>query len=169
MMWMCSTSVRSICICVCMYLYLCFHVFVFFVCIYLYLCFHVFVFVSRAVVWSSLGGFNWKGRDGNISKLAFVFVLVVFACICICIAMQSSLGRLEWGGTALSGNFTRISERILPFQLTRGIFHLTSPLGCTWNWDRLSFDEIWLWGRMQISHMRTSLIDLIPAHWLHTP
>ena len=125
-------------------------------CWYLYLCCYVFVFVL------SLGRLEWAGTalSGNLTRISerilpfsFEFVIAFYVCLCLylylcCYVFVSvlSLGRLEWAGTTLSGNFTRISERILPFRLTRSIFHLSSPLGCTspaGTEITLVFDEMW--------------------------
>ena len=87
--------------------------------------------------------------------------------------MQSSLGRLEWGGTALSGNFTRISERILPFRLlhfavSTDTEHLslkfTSGMHLTWHWDHLSFDE--MWRRMHIPHYENTMARFDPCTFI---
>ena len=105
---------------------------------------------------SEQGRLYWATLRGSV--FAFVF-LFVFVCVCVwvCVFLYFhlcvhvfvfvfvlSLGRLEWAGTTLSGNFTRISERILPFRLTRSIFHLNSPSGCILprRRYRFSLDEI---------------------------
>ena len=109
-------------------------------CLCLYLCCYVFVSVL------SLGRLEWAGTalSGNLTRISerilpfsFEFVIAFYVCLCLylylcCYVFVSvlSLGRLEWAGTTLSGNFTRISERILPFRLARSIFHLSSPPGC---------------------------------------
>ena len=73
----------------------------------------------------------------NVDLIVFVFCILYFAfCIlyfvfCICVAALQGPGKVRVSLDGSIVNFTRILERILPFRLTPGIFHLTAQPGCT--------------------------------------